>query len=159
MFELLALGAFIGIGGTIAMDLWALLLNRIAGEGLPNWALVGRCFKQLSAGQVLHEDIAEAESYAHEIRLGWAIHYAVGIIYGMIFTLFMGEMWLSSPTFIPAWIFGIVTVGAGWFLLQPLLGLGMAASKTDNPFRVRAMNLAARTVFALGIWAAAQILS
>ncbi|MBT8458487.1 MAG: DUF2938 domain-containing protein, partial [Boseongicola sp.] len=50
------------------------------------------------------------------------------------------------------WIFSILTIGFGWFLLQPGLGLGWAASKTDNPWKARAFGLVAHTVFGLGMW-------
>jgi len=70
----------------------------------------------------------------------------------------MGQPWLAAPTFIPAWILGIVTVGAGWFLLQPGLGIGWAASKTANPNKVRVMNLIAHTVFALGLYGTALLI-
>jgi hypothetical protein len=46
-------------------------------------------------------------------------------------------------------------VGAGWFLLQPGLGIGWAASKTPNPTKVRVLNLVAHTIFALGMYVVA----
>jgi hypothetical protein len=69
-----------------------------------------------------------------------------------------GPTWLAKPTFLPAWIWGIVTVAAGWFLLQPGLGIGWAASKTPNPNKVRAMNLLAHTIFGLGLWLTALLI-
>ena len=157
MTELVIAGVLVGIGATLAMDVWAILINRVAGIGLPNWALVGRWFWHLGQGSVFHEDISEAKPYVHELQLGWSAHYAVGIIYGILFVLIMGSTWLSEPAFVPAWLFGLVTVGAGWFLLQPGLGLGWAASKTDNPWMVRGLNLLAHTIFALGLWVTAVV--
>ncbi len=52
-------------------------------------------------------------------------------------------------------MWGIVTVGAGWFLLQPSLGIGWAASKMPNPNKERVMNLLGHTMFALGMWGTA----
>ena len=49
-------------------------------------------------------------------------------------------------------MFGVATVAFGWFVLQPGLGLGWAASRTPNPTRVRMLNLAGHTVFGLGLW-------
>jgi len=147
-----------GLVGTVLMDIWALTLNRFAGQNLPNWAFVGRWFRRLGDGTVFHDDIALAEPYERELALGWVGHYAIGILYGIVFALIAGPGWLATPTFLPAWIFGIVTVAAGWFLLQPGLGLGWAASKTDNPAKVRALNLVAHSVFALGLWGTALLL-
>ncbi|RUV38930.1 DUF2938 domain-containing protein, partial [Mesorhizobium sp. M1A.T.Ca.IN.004.03.1.1] len=124
------------------------VLAKVFGQPPANWAPVGRWFWHLGRGKVFHDSIADAAPYANELALGWISHYVVGILYGVIFALIMGEGWFAAPTFLPAWIFGIVTVGAGWFLLQPGLGLGWAASKHPKPNKVRCFNLLAHTVFA-----------
>lgn len=158
MTGILLAGTVIGLGATAAMDVWAILLNRTAGLDLPNWALVGRWFRHLGNGSVFHEDITASKPYAHELALGWFAHYAVGLVYGILFLLIAGSGWQAAPTFLPAWIFGIITVGAGWFLLQPGLGLGWAAGKTDSPWKIRALNLLAHTAFALGLWGTALLI-
>ena len=155
MFDIFWRGVAIGIGGTVFMDVWAIILARFFGESPPNWAPVGRWFWHLGRGKVFHDTIANAESHPNERAIGWISHYAVGILYGLILAVVWGPAWLASPTFLPAFIVGIVTVGAGWFLLQPGLGIGWAASKTPNPNKVRALNLVAHTVFALGMFATA----
>ena len=158
MFELLWRSVAIGVGGTVLMDLWAVLLWLLAGQSKPNWAPVGRWFYHLKNGTVFHRDIGASAPYAHELALGWFSHYAVGIAYAFLLLLFTGTGWLAAPTFLPAWIWGIITVGAGWFLLQPGLGIGWAASKTPNPNKVRCFNLLAHTVFALGLYGTALII-
>ncbi|MGX5720025.1 DUF2938 domain-containing protein [Shinella zoogloeoides] len=156
--ELLLKGVAIGVGATVLMDAWAVVLWKVFRQGRPNWAPVGRWFWHLKNGTVFHDDIGKAEPYAGELALGWIGHYAVGILYGVILALVMGAGWFAAPTFLPAWILGIVTVGAGWFLLQPGLGIGVAASKLPNANTVRALNLVAHTVFALGLYGAALLL-
>ncbi|CDZ45550.1 DUF2938 domain-containing protein [Neorhizobium galegae] len=158
MIELLWRGILIGLGATILMDLWAIVLNRVFGQPKANWAPAGRWFWHLQRGKVFHDSIATAEPYRHELALGWAGHYAIGVLYGLILALVMGQNWFAAPTFIPAWILGIVTIGAGWFLMQPGLGLGWAASKTPRPNKVRFLNFAAHTVFALGLYGTALLI-
>ena len=158
MLDILWRGLAIGAGATILMDIWAIVLAQFFGQAWPNWAPVGRWFWHLRRGKVFHESIADAEPYAYELALGWISHYAVGILYGVIFAIIMGSAWFAAPTFIPAWIFGIITVGAGWFLLQPGLGIGWAASKTPNPNKVRCLNLISHTVFSLGLYGTALII-
>lgn len=153
-----AKGVVIGIGATVLMDLWAILLWKAFGQSRPNWAPVGRWFYHLKNGIVFHDDIGKAEPYGQERALGWIGHYAVGIVYGVILALIVGPAWFAAPTFLPAWILGIVTVGAGWFLLQPGLGIGVAASKTPSPGKVRVLNLVSHTVFALGLYGTALLL-
>ena len=157
--ELLLKGVVIGIGATVLMDIWAMVLWKAFGQARPNWAPVGRWFWHLRNGVVFHEDIAKAEPYAHELALGWLGHYAVGILYGVVLALLVGDVWFAAPTFLPAWILGIVTVGAGWFLLQPGLGIGFAASKLPNANMVRVLNLVAHTVFALGLYGTALLIA
>ena len=155
---LLVKGVVIGIGATVLMDIWAVLLWKAFGQARPNWAPVGRWFWHLKNGAVFHDDIGKAEPYANELALGWIGHYAVGMLYGVVLALIVGETWFAAPTFLPAWILGIVTVGAGWFLLQPGLGIGVAAAKLPNANTVRVLNLVSHTVFALGLYGTALLM-
>ena len=157
MTALLPSGILMGLLATIAMDLWALALNRFAKEPLPNWAMPGRWVGHLPRGTVFHDKIADATSIQGELTIGWVFHYAVGITYGIVLALIMGPAWLAQPSFTPAFIFSIATIGFGWFLLQPGLGLGWAASKTPNPWKVRSMNIAAHSIFACGLWVGALL--
>jgi hypothetical protein len=158
MLELIWRGIAMGIGGTVFMDIWAIVLHRFFGQSAPNWAPVGRWFWHVPKGTIFHDSIATAEPYEHELALGWISHYAVGIVYGVILALVVPATWFANPSFIEPWIVGIITVGAGWFLLQPGLGIGWAASKTPNPNKVRFLNLVAHTVFALGMYAVALLM-
>lgn len=147
----------IGIGATVLMDIWALILAAFFGQARANWAPVGRWFWHLKSGKVFHDSIADAPPYSGELALGWIGHYGVGVVYAFLLVLFTGTQWLANPTFLPALIFGIITVGAGWFLLQPGLGLGWAASKTPNPNKVRSLNILAHIVFAVGLYCTALL--
>ena len=152
-------GILIGIGATVAMDIWAFLLAPIFGQARPNWAMPGRWLGHVFRGRVFHDNIAAADPIGNELALGWAFHYGVGVIYGVIWALIAGPDWLAAPTFLPVWIFSLVTISAGWFLLQPGMGLGWAASKTAAPWTVRGMGLVAHTFFGLGMWASAMVLA
>lgn len=158
MIELFWRGILIGVGATVVMDLWAILLHVALGHPKPNWAPAGRWFRHLADGRVFHEAIAAAEPYRHENALGWAGHYLVGILYGIVFAVLMGMDWFAAPRFLPAWIFGIATIAAGWFLMQPGMGLGWAASKTPAPNKVRVFGLLAHTAFALGLYGTAVLI-
>lgn len=153
--QALVTGVLMGIAGTLAMDVWAIVLNRLAGLPLPNWAMPGRWLAHVPRGRLFHEAIAQAAPVSGELPLGWAFHYGVGILYGVVWALIAGPAWLAAPSFVPVWIFALVTIAAGWFLLQPGMGLGWAAARTPNPWKVRGLGLVAHTVFGLGMWAAA----
>ena len=157
MFDVVWRSVAIGIGATVLMDIWAMFLHIAFGQPRPNWGPVGRWVWHLR-NKVFHDDIGDAAPYAHEVALGWAFHYLVGIAYGIILVVLAGAAWLAAPTFLPAFILGIVTVGAGWFLLAPGMGAGWAASKRPNPTRIRALNLVSHTVFALGLYGTALLI-
>jgi hypothetical protein len=145
-------GALIGIGATLLFDVWQQGFGRLPGQSVPNWRPAGRWFWHLRGGTVFHDAIADAAPSPNDHALGWIGHYAVGILYGIVFALIVGPAWFATPTFWPAWIFAILTVAAGWFLLQPGMGLGWAASRTPNPTKARAISILNHTVFGLGLW-------
>jgi hypothetical protein len=155
--SLIYAGLVMGFFGTVAMDLWALLLNRLFGQPMANWARVGRWVAHLPE-RVFHEDFDRVAPVRGELAIGWAFHYAVGLAYGVIFALLAGRDWLAAPGFLPVWLWGIVTIAGGWFLLQPAIGAGWAAARTPDPARTRVTGLVAHTVFALGMWGAALLL-
>jgi hypothetical protein len=106
----------------------------------------------------VYEDIAKARPFAYERAWGWIGHYAVGILFAAILLALVPSNWLQQPTLIPALIVGLVTVGAGWFLLQPGMGAGIAASRRPNANRIRALNIAGHIVFGLGLYASALLI-
>jgi hypothetical protein len=54
---------------------------------------------------------------------------------------------------------GLGTIVAPWFVMQPAMGLGIAASKTPDPTAARFRNLATHTVYGIGLFATALALS
>ncbi len=149
----------IGIGATAVLDIWALFLKAAFAQPLPNWGLVGRWFAHIARGTLFHDDIARSEAVANETAIGWIAHYVTGVVYAGILIAFAGRPWLESPTLLPALIVGLVTVGAGWFILQPGMGAGWAASLRPNPWKVRAFNIVAHAVFGVGLYGTALLLA
>lgn len=152
MGNLALLALVMGVGATVLLDLWALLLNRVFGFGLPNWALAGRWFAHLPSGRFLHADIAASPPVANELKIGWIAHYAVGVLFAAITVLIGGKAWAMMPTWPLPIAVGLITVGCGWFILQPGMGAGIAASKRPDRARVRVLNILGHTVFGLGLW-------
>ena len=159
MFEFLFYAVLIGAGGTALLDLWALLLNKTLGMPTPPWHLVGRWFAGMRDGDFLHpKGISHSPQVADELRIGWIMHYAVGILFAAALLMIWGVQWAHSPTFFPALIVGLVTVGAGWFILQPGMGVGVACSQAPNPTAARMQNVIGHIVFALGMYGTALLI-
>lgn len=146
----------IGIGATLVMDLWTLLLKRLGVTTL-NYAMLGRWAGHLLRGQVHHPALAKAEPVAHELAWGWVLHYAIGVLFAAGLVLVVGESWLREPTPGPALIFGLVTVLAPWCVMQPAMGAGFFASRTPTPWRNRLRSLGTHAVFGCGLYLAAHL--
>ena len=157
MLEVIGRSLAIGIGATALLDLWALFLARAFGIPLANWAMVGRWFAYLPRGRFMHDTIADTPPVARELAIGWIMHYLIGALFAAIVLLIWGLDWARNPTLLPALIVGVVTVGCGWFILQPGMGFGLAASKRPNANQVRLIGLINHVVFGLGLWLAALL--
>lgn len=147
--------ALIGIGATLILDLWSLLLNLLFGLPFLNYTMVGRWIGHFPRGRFVHESMAKAPAIAGERLIGWAAHYGIGTLFAGILVAFAGVSWLSAPTMLPALIVGVVTVAAPLFVMQPGMGLGIASSKAPNPDGARLRSLVAHTVFGLGLYLSA----
>ena len=56
-------------------------------------------------------------------------------------------------------LIGLGTIVAPWFILQPGMGAGIAASKTPDPRAARLRNLATHTVYGIGLFVSAVALA
>ncbi len=155
--EFLLRAALIGIGATLLIDLWALALNRLFGVRSLDYALVGRWIGHMADGRFRHVSIAQAAPVPGESVIGWSAHYAIGVIFAGILLVAAGADWARQPTLLPALAVGIASVVAPFFIMQPGLGLGIAASKAPNPAIARGRSLMTHTVFGIGLYVSAMI--
>jgi hypothetical protein len=150
--------ALAGIGATAVMDAWLKGLQRLGVPSL-NFAFIGRWVGHLLRGTWAHAAIARAEPIRHERPLGWLVHYATGIAFASLLVAIQGKAWIEEPTLLPALAIGVITVAAPWGLMQPAMGFGFAARKTPTPWRSGVRSLANHTVFGLGLYLAAVVIT
>jgi hypothetical protein len=148
----------VGLGATLLIDLWALFLKR--GFSIPslNYCLLGRWLLHMPAGTIVHRTIAAAPQRPHECALGWVAHYLIGTAFALIFVSLASVAWLERPSLMPALAFGVVTTLVPFFIMQPSLGFGIAASKTAHPNQARLKSLMTHTVFGVGLYLSAFLL-
>lgn len=158
MQDLLFRSLVMGVAATALLDLWALLLNRLFGFGLPNWGLVGRWFGHMPQGRFIHESIADSRAIRGERVIGWASHYLIGVIFALATLLLAGPGFRTQPTLFAPMSVGLATVACGWFLLSPGMGGGMAHARKPDAGRIRLLNVIGHTVFGLGLYGAALLL-
>ena len=143
---------FMGLGATLTFDLWGLFLKRAFKITPSNICLVGRWLRYMPAGIFKHAHIGSTPPKSAECPIGWLAHYTIGITFAGAFVMFVGPDWLRHPTLIPALGFGVVTVLAPFFIMQPSLGLGFAASKTPNPTQARLRSVMNHAAFGVGLY-------
>ncbi|QQB37140.1 DUF2938 domain-containing protein [Achromobacter deleyi] len=160
--DLLLRAVLIGVGATLVMDLWALLLKRLFNAPSLDYAMVGRWIGHLPRGRLTHPGIARSAPIAGERAIGWIAHYAIGVLFALLLLALWGPAWAARPTLPPALIVGIATVAAPFLILQPGMGAGIAASRMPKPGVARLRSLMAHASFGVGLylagWAVAQAL-
>ncbi len=140
-----------GIGATVATDLWAIVRQRLFGIALPNYGLVGRWIAWLPHGRFFHAPISATSPLHGERVIGWMVHYMIGIAFAALLPAIWGPAWIRQPTLLPAIMVGVGTVAAPFFVMQPAMGAGIAASRTPRPTAARLQSLITHTIFGLGL--------
>lgn len=155
MPEFLLRAVVIGAGATAVLDAWSLAQHRLLGAPLPDYGLVGRWLGYMPRGRFRHERIAASAPLRGERAIGWTAHYLIGIAFAVLLLAACGLEWARHPTVLPALAVGVGTVAAPFLLMQPAMGLGLAASRTPNPWAARRRSLVTHAVFGLGLYLAA----
>jgi hypothetical protein len=142
----------VGLGATLVMDLWNLFLKRAFGIPSLDYCLLGRWVCHMPGGTFRHAKITAAPPMPLECAAGWTAHYTIGVTLALGFVVLAPGDWLARPTLLPALLYGIGTVVFPFFVLQPALGFGIAASRTPRPAQARLKSLATHTVFGVGLY-------
>lgn len=148
---------FVGVGATLAMDLWALLLRGSLGIASLDYAWVGRWIGHMARGRFTHDRIAAASPVARERLLGWTAHYAIGVAFAGTLLLVAGTDWARQPTPWPAIATGVASLAAPFLIMQPAFGLGVAAARLPHPNVARFRSLLTHLIFGAGLYGSALI--
>jgi hypothetical protein len=105
-----------------------------------------------SRGVFTHRPITAASKVPGELAIGWAFHYAVGIVYAALYLGIIRLGFGSGPTLLSALLFAIALLVAPWFVMQPALRLGFMAARTPNTAMIRAISASVHAVFGLGLY-------
>jgi hypothetical protein len=80
-------------------------------------------------------------------------------MFALVFVILVSGDWLARPTLLLALLYGIGTVVFPFFIMQPSLGLGIAASRTPKPMQARLKSIVTHTVFGVGLYLSALAVS
>lgn len=158
-FEAVVRAVLTGIGGTIALDLWALVLARGFKVAGTNWALVGRWIGNMPYGRYVHESMMQARPIRGEAAIGWTFHYMVGAGYGLLLLLGWGDGWFEAPTLLPPMILAWLLLVLPYFIMMPGMGSGVAGARTPKPWVTRLKSAIGHSIFGLGLYATATVLA
>lgn len=150
-------GVLIGAGATAFLDLYGMARAWLTGTAMPDYAPVGRWIAHMTRGRFVHAAIAKSAPVVGERAVGWSAHYLIGVMFAGVLLVIWPD-WAREPTPLPALIVGIGSVAAPFLLMQPGMGLGVAANRTPNPRAARIRSLTTHTVFGLGLYASGWLL-
>ncbi|MFU8926915.1 DUF2938 domain-containing protein [Acinetobacter puyangensis] len=149
---------FIGLSATLCIDIYSLYLKRFFNIPSLDYKFVGRWLIYCCRGKFFHHTIMQSPEKAGEKYVGWLAHYLIGILFSYIFIILIGSSWINIPTLLPALIMGIMTVIIPFFIMQPCLGFGWAASRLATPYYARLKSLSTHAVFGVGLYLGACLL-
>ncbi|MGU9939574.1 DUF2938 domain-containing protein [Empedobacter brevis] len=156
--EIIIKTVLVGIGATLMMDIWAFMLRCFHIKSL-DYRFVGRWIGYFFKGKFSHDKIVDSKPVKNEVLLGWVAHYSIGIVFSFLLVLIFGVQWLNHPTLLPAFIIGILTTIAPFFIMQPAFGFGFASSKLPNPNVLRLRSLLTHIIFGFGLYISAILLA
>jgi hypothetical protein len=153
------MGSALGVLATALLDLWGLGRKTLSGVAPPDYGLVGRWFGHIVKGRFSHDSIAKAAPVRAERLIGWTLHYLIGVAFALMLLWCAGIDWLHDPAVVPAMAVGIGSVLAPFLIMQPGMGLGVAASRAPQPWVARLRSLINHAVFGAALYVAGWILS
>lgn len=148
----IAIAAGVGIGATLLVDVWNLVLKQAFRIPSLSSCLLGRWVLHMPGGVFRHRAIGRAERKPFECLIGWAAHYGIGVGLAGVFLFLLAPEWLERPSLAPALHYGLATVVLPFFVLQPSLGLGIASAATPHPTKARLKSLATHTAYGVGVY-------
>jgi hypothetical protein len=156
--EVIVRAVLVGIGGTIVLDLYALLVHRFFGVPAPNWAMVGRWVGHMPKGRFVQPNLGRAEPVPGEHALGWIVHYVIGSAYGLLLVAIWGAGWLREPGIGAPLILVLALLVLPYFVMMPGMGMGIAAWRTPKPNVARLKSVAGHSVFGIGMYLTARLM-
>jgi hypothetical protein len=148
----------IGIGATLAIDIWVSFLKLFKIKSL-DYKYVGRWIGNFLKGKFFHNKIQDTPPIPYELVIGWTAHYLIGITFAFILIAVYGISWLDKPSILPAIIIGLITAVGPFFIMQPAFGFGIASSKLPNPNLLRLKSLGTHLIYGIGLYVSATLIN
>ncbi|RQW62771.1 DUF2938 family protein [Vibrio viridaestus] len=149
MNDIIKFCIFVGIGSTLVLDVWVMLVQKVTGIPPTNWSVVGRWLKGLPKGSLVLGDASNLNQ--SDKVIGWIFHYIIGIAYAVLLILYAGTGFIDNPQWEAVIVIGlVVSTLAGLLILMPGLGAGVLGRKLPNQMLMILYLIIAHAVFAVG---------
>ena len=115
------------------MDVTELQISKFGISTGVNGAYIGRWFRGILGGVLMHQDIAKTKPVKNEVRIGQLFHFIMGGgAVALLYPIFLNIIGLeeTSNHLIMASIYGLLTSVFPWFILMPSFGWGLFGAKT-----------------------------
>jgi hypothetical protein len=157
--ELILTGIFIGILGTVVMDVGNILFASFGLINRVDLSILGRMAVGWTRGRFVYDNPDELEPVAVEKLLGGLTHYGIGICLAFVYVL--GWAWLHGGKLSTGWVlmYGVCTTAMSYFLVYPSMGLGVFGLKSTDGIRNMYSSLANHIFFGTGMALAVLLLS
>ncbi len=140
-----------GVVGTLVMDSLNLLLARIGFLLKIDMSMLGRMSAGWVHGRFCYNDPGEMEQVAHERILGFITHYAISVLFALIYVLGWQVLIDGPVSAIWALVFGAATTLASQFLVFPSIGLGVFGRRSPEGIKAPLSSLVNHLCFGIGM--------
>ena len=141
-----------GIFSTLGMDVLLYLRHKWLHQPWFDYRVLGLALLKTTLPQVVKHTHANTAASL----LGWGLHYVIGVLLAVSAVYLATILGFNTLSLAFCLLYGMATVVLPFCSMQPLLGLGFAASKTAQPWRNRGKSLFTHTLFGLSLYWVAQ---
>ena len=141
-----------GIFSTLGMDVLLYLRHKLLSQPWFDYRVFGLALLKTT----LPHGLKHTHANTTASLLGWGLHYVIGVLLAVCAVYLAALLGLNTLSLVFCLLYGMATVVLPFCSMQPLLGLGFAASKTAQPWRNRGKSLFTHTLFGLSLYWVAQ---
>ena len=147
-----------GVLGTLVMDVLNHLVSQTGLLLKIDVRMIGRMSAGWLRGRFLYENPGQIEPHEHELILGYAAHYAIGLVLATVFVIGW-DQFISGPISpLLALFYGFATTVASEFFVYPSMGLGVCGRLSAEGIKAALSPLANHLFFGVGMAIAIVVL-
>lgn len=151
MVNLAIMGVLAGVVGTLVMDYGNAMLARTGLLTKIDIDMIGRMSAGWARGRFRYHDPDEVEHVARELLLGYVTHYAISVLFALIY-VFGWQVLVGGPvSALWAVVFGLATTAASQFLVFPSMGLGIFGRRSPDGIKAPLSSLVNHLFYGIGL--------